>query len=248
MNLLRTDIAGTNQPCGNFIPPQFPNLRKYVTEIAYQQQDPPGETERQFKNRIYNNLIVMHQRDTQAHHIRIHGKYPHTIWNTVWTNVQQAPVSLNVIATWYLVIHDVISNNSRLHRINLAESPNCTPCGTEDTTHHRLIGCQEAQVIWNATCTMLANITRTGRWNIPQHWIIRPDFQLWPIQKHQAVTWIQSHHILYILHARDRISMIEYLDFMRRARWKLYRAKQSPRPTGNYVLVLDDITRPAGRI
>jgi hypothetical protein len=36
------------------------------------------------------------------------------------------------------------------------------------------------------------------------------------------------------------MSMVDYLDFMRRARWKLYRAGPQPRPTGNYLMVLDD--------
>jgi hypothetical protein len=36
------------------------------------------------------------------------------------------------------------------------------------------------------------------------------------------------------------MSMIEYFDFLKRARWKLYRAVPRPRPTGNYLMVLDD--------
>jgi hypothetical protein len=146
--------------------------------MAYMQQEPPVETELQFKNRIYTTLATLLRSDTPLRQIRIQEKYPHAQWKTVWTNVHQAPVSANVKVTWCLVIHDVLPNNDRLHHIHLTTSPNCTSCGTHDTTLHRHIGCQEAQVIWNTTCTMLANITRTSHRNIPEHWIIRPDFQL----------------------------------------------------------------------
>jgi hypothetical protein len=129
MHALRTDEARINPPGNNLIPPQFPHLRKYANDMAYLQPETPGETERQFKHRVYATLATMHRRNTPVRHIRIHEKSPKTPWRTVWKNVQQAPISSNVKAKLYLVIHDVIPNNDRLHSIHLTASPNCSSCG-----------------------------------------------------------------------------------------------------------------------
>jgi hypothetical protein len=240
MDLFQIDTAAKNPPHVNGIPRPFLYFRQYAATMAYQQPAPPSETPRQLKKRLYANILTMHRRDTPTHHVRIHEKHPHAKWRRVWTNVHHAHTSAHIKAAWYLVIHDVITNNSRLHTIRLTDSPNCTHCGREDTTHHKLTECTETRVIWNVTRTAIASIMRTSGRNVPSHWATRPDFKLWPNQKHQAVVWILAHHMQYVLRTRSHMSMVDYLDFMRRARWKLYRAGPQPRPTGNYLMVLDD--------
>jgi hypothetical protein len=155
----------------------------------------------------------MLRHDTPSNPIRIHEKYPQAHLNTVWKNLHQAPISDELKATWYQVIHDVIPNNSRLHRIHLTDSPNCAHCGKEDTTDHRLVEFREAPVIWNMTRTMVGSIMRTDGRHIPTRWTVRPDFHLWKNQKRQAVVWLIAHHVQYVVTAHCCMSMIEYLDF-----------------------------------
>jgi hypothetical protein len=57
----------------------------------------------------------------------------------------------NIKATWFLVIHDLLPTNERLHRINLTETSRCKAYGAEDTRLHRLIECQRGKAVWDET-------------------------------------------------------------------------------------------------
>jgi len=74
--------------------------------------------------------------------------------------------------------------------------------------------------------------------NIQQVWTIRPDFQHWPPQRQSAVLWIMAHIVQYRLLTQRRTSLLDYVDFMRRARWK-YQNASKPRVTGRYLDVID---------
>jgi len=44
---------------------------------------------------------------------------------------------------WYIVIHDIVPTNERLHAIRLVESDRCRHCGRRDTLVHGLTECNE---------------------------------------------------------------------------------------------------------
>jgi len=52
-------------------------------------------------------------------------------------------------SAWYMVIHDIIPTNVKLHRIRLMDTRNCTQCGRQHTMLHRLNERGERQKIWS---------------------------------------------------------------------------------------------------
>ena len=65
-----------------------------------------------------------------------------------------------------------------------------------------------------------------------------PAFQYWPPQTQAALLCIISHLVYYRLQSRRRLSLREFMDFMRRARWKAH-SQSCKRPnTGRYLDLL----------
>jgi hypothetical protein len=157
----------------------------------------------------------------------------------VWKNLHDSPISDALKSTWYYVIHFIIPTRTHLAEIKLVDTPQCPTCGDIDTMEHRIRECGEAPVIWNTTRPMLAYILRTDRRNVPTTWPLCPDFRLWPQQKIAAVLWILAQLVHYHTQLRSHLSLNDYINFLRRARWKLYQAVRRPRPTGNYLDVID---------
>jgi hypothetical protein len=69
-------------------------------------------------------------------------------------------------------------------------------------------------------------------------WITLPDFDIRPTQKHNATVWIIGHTIGY-MYDNSALTMKDFLDFMRRARWKAYREKNKYINCGKYLDVID---------
>ena len=57
---------------------------------------------------------------------------------------------------------------------------------------------------------------------IPTEWLLRPTLKLWPPQRHRAVLWTLANFVEYRLHQRRTLTLQDYLDFLRRAKWKIY--------------------------
>jgi hypothetical protein len=74
--------------------------------------------------------------------MRVVMRYPSVEWDRVWIDLHTTWISENIKAMWFLVIHDLLPTNKRLHRINLTETLRCKVCGAVDTRLHRLIECQ----------------------------------------------------------------------------------------------------------
>ena len=82
---------------------------------------------------------------------------------------------------------------------------------------HKLTECWQGPVIWTWTNKLLAYILRVDHRQIPQAWTIRPDFHHWPLQRQSAVLWILAHIIHYRLLTQRRLSLLDYVDFLRQA-------------------------------
>jgi hypothetical protein len=212
--------------------------------MAYIEPRSQGETPDQYRRRIYARLVTILSRETPAHPLRIQQNQPTANWDNIWRNLHEAPIDTAGKTAWYFAVHDIMPTNARLHRIRLADTTACAQCGREDTVLHRITGCGETAIIWNHTRTILGLILRTDNRHIPATWTIRPDFLHDPQQKREAILWMLAHHVAYTLRARRRLSLVDYMDFLRRARWKLYQTTKRPRITGNYLTMLDDIPTP----
>jgi hypothetical protein len=73
--------------------------------------------------------------------------------------------------------------------------------------------------------------------HIPEEWLLRPDFQLWPPQRHRAVLWMLAH--MAVFRTARELTQHDYHDFLRRARWKITSVPARKALVGNYLSILD---------
>ena len=92
--------------------------------------------------------------------------------------------------------------------------------------------CGEGLVTWNWTRMKLGMVLRVNPNNIPKNWTIRPTFTFWPPQRHAAILWILANLVLYRLQTHRRLSLSDFMDFLRRSRWKSRPRAATVSPTG----------------
>jgi hypothetical protein len=148
-------------------------------------------------------------------------KYPATSWEKVWKNLHTVEASDIVISTWYQAIHDILPTNERLATIRLTDTTFCAKCRKADSLQHRIVECGEGLVIWHWTRTRIAAVLQRDPRSIPAEWTVRPDVQTWPPQKQKAIIWYLAHLVAYRLQSQRRLSILDYMGFLRRARWRL---------------------------
>jgi hypothetical protein len=129
--------------------------------------------------------------------MRVEKLWPGTNWNRVWKNLWAAPVPDDIKNSWYHVIHDILPTNERLHNIRIAQTDLCSICNHKDTLQYRMIECGEGRDQWKWTRGRLAIILRTDTCWLPDDWLYRPQFQIWPPQRHRAVLWILAHFVAF---------------------------------------------------
>jgi hypothetical protein len=92
--------------------------------------------------------------------------------------------------------------------------------------------------MWNWTRARVAALLRVHPKYILEEWTLRSTFHYWPTQKQAAIIWIMAHLVAYRLQTQRRLTLSDYMDFMKRARWKVYH-RTTRRPTvGRYLDVL----------
>jgi len=82
-------------------------------------------------------------------------------------------------------------------------------------------------------------LMRTSPARIPSEWLIRPQFHLWPAQRHRAVPWIIARYINFRMQHPCTLTKQELMDYMRRARWKTYRRPNRAQLVANFLKILD---------
>jgi hypothetical protein len=122
-----------------------------------------GETPKSFRKRVYNTMYILNRAGREQKEMRVVEPNPETDWKRVWTNLHNAWTAETITAVWYAVIHDLVLTNVRLHKIRLADTPDCKECGIVDTLSHRLTECDEGKNIWEGTRQRIALIMRQYR-------------------------------------------------------------------------------------
>lgn len=227
-----------NPPNLSGIPMKYEYLRCYVRESAYLPVATWEQSTRCIKKHLYNNIRTFGNRTRSIPVSRIQRTYPNVQWAVVWRNISQAWVDEDVRSTWYEVVNDLIATNVRLHKIRIAATEQCQHCGEKDTLQHRLTECGDTKQIWTWTRARMSWFLRTDQRWIPEDWIWAPSYQVWPPQRHNAISWILGNMTYYVIKNRKTISMVDYLDYMQRSRWKTYQRKKRATKLGNYLEVL----------
>jgi hypothetical protein len=84
----------------------------------------------------------------------------------------------------------------------------------------------------------IAAILRTESRHIPSEWPLHSTCGIWPSTRRRAVLWILAHFVFFRATQRARLTLLDYADFMRRARWKTHGVPQRARFIANYLVVL----------
>jgi hypothetical protein len=165
---------------------------------------PPVQEERlrTFKRRVYSTMRTISVAENVPRLMRITQIRPSKEWTLVWKILHAASVSEEARTTWYFVIHDIVPPNECLHKIRLADSNLCRHCERQDSLEHRLAECGEGTAISKWTKERIAWLLRTDPRRITADWILRPQFQLWPPQRHQEVLWTLTDLVLYQMQKR----------------------------------------------
>jgi hypothetical protein len=156
--------------------------------MAYVDQPNQAERKKVYTQRIYGVLRSMGVAGSTPRGMRIVMRYSTVEWDRVWINLHKTRASDNIKAMWFLVIHDFLPTNERVHRINLTETSRCKVCGEKDTRLHRLIECQEGRaVLEDKTRRKLTLILRASLAHIQSDWVLIPQFNIWPPKRHGTV-------------------------------------------------------------
>ena len=85
----------------------------------------------------------------------------------------------------------------------------------------------------------LAIMLRTDlRW-IPEEWLLRPHFILWPPQRQRAVLWALAQFVMFISQLEQNLTFQDYIDFLRRSKYTFYRKRNRITEVGNYLCILE---------
>jgi hypothetical protein len=234
-------INGTprNPPHAHRLPTAVYHLQQYAIDMAYVTPQLPTETRKLYKRRIYDTLLQLTYNTNKTCDLRIVRKYPESDWKRIWKNLHSGGLSLSLRSTWYAAINDIVPNNDRLADIQVTATNTCSSCGQDDSIQHRITDCGEGPLQWNWTRHKLGIILRMDPKFIPKEWTTRPAFHLWPPKRQAVVIWILAHLVFYCLQTDRRLSLRDYMDFLKRSRWKISHRTGTCPYTGRYLEVLD---------
>ena len=140
-----------------------------------------------------------------------------------------------------MVLHDLLPTNTRLYRITLVETVDCTLCA--DTTIHRLTECGVGKKYGNGPVYGWRRYTERTEDAFP--WLAPgTGFRLWP---HLATLWILANLLFHLVHNRRTMTAEDYNDFLRKVRWKNYQEKKRCETVGNYLQIQDSAEPPPQR-
>jgi hypothetical protein len=68
--------------------------------------------------------------------------------------------------------------------------------------------------------------------------LLQPDFNFYPPQRQRAVIWLMGHTVYYVITSQDMMSLEDYVEFLKRTRWKTYNKKGGRQIFGNNLTVI----------
>ena len=104
---------------------------------------------------------------------------------------------------------------------------------------HHLVECGKGEQTWQWASSRIARMLRTSPENIPREWLTRPVFQLWPTQRQRAVLWILALFVNFRLQKQRTLTAQDLVDFMRRAKWKVYIQTNRHKLVANFLTVIE---------
>ena len=69
-------------------------------------------------------------------------------WEMVWKRLQYSVLDQASREIHFLILHNIIANKDRMHRFNMAASPNCFSCGVVQDNVHLFCECVSVKEAW----------------------------------------------------------------------------------------------------
>ena len=186
----------TNPPNIRVIPRTLEYLRIYFHELVYMEPQMQAGIGRAFKRRVYYSLWTVSTAENNTREVRVMQLQSAIDLSLVWCSLHNVGLPDGGRSAWYIAIHDIIRTSMNLHRIRLMDTVliegGRTPC------HIASQNVGVIQKIWEWTRTRRARLRWTDPRRIPTKWLLRPCFQLWPRQRHQAILWFLE-NIFYVV-------------------------------------------------
>ena len=129
----------------------------------------------------------------------------------------------------------------QLYRIKITQSTSCQRCTMADTLQHRLTECGEGRRIWQYTKTQIILILRTIPSRIPDEWILRPQFNIRPKKRNNAILWMIANVVIFRSQQHTPLTLQDFIDFLLRTRWKLLNQKRGRNLVGKYLTVIGKV-------
>jgi hypothetical protein len=95
------------------------------------------------------------------------------------------------------VIHDIVPTNERLRHIKMAPTDACRSCALKDARQRRLTFRGGGRDIWAYAKALMTRMLRATPTQIPDDWILRPQFQLWPPKRRNVILWVLANVVLF---------------------------------------------------
>jgi hypothetical protein len=206
-------------------------------DMAYVPPYAAAETRKAFKRRVYDVLVHMEAVKHNSPELRIVRKFTGIPWGRIWKNLHASTVPDTVKSEWFAAVRDIVPTTDRLAANHLKDSSSCSRCGEPDSIQHKINECGEGRLIWIWTRARLGMILLMDPRHIPPDRTIRPAFPYYPPQRQTALLWIVAHLVYYRLQSSRRLSLMDFIDFLRRARWMAYYWQIRP-TTGRYLDLL----------
>jgi hypothetical protein len=211
-----------NLPHVQRIPKSLEYFPIYALGMAYVEHPQQTEAPLAFRRKLYETLRTTKLTTNKPIDVRIVLFYPTTDWDRIWSNLHATCAADAIKANWLRVIHVFLPTNERLYTIHLTDSVLCSKLGERYTIMHKITECGEGRVIWEWTRKLVAWILRMDPVCTPHEWTRRPQFHIWPPRRNRVVIWIIAQMVFYRVHEIRTPSALEYLEFLRRVRWKAY--------------------------
>jgi hypothetical protein len=228
-----------NPPNRTVTHPQLKYMCLIETESAYMDQQERGEGTTAFRKQTYRNMAALTRNPLAPTDIRVTKMWPSYDWKAIWEILHSAPISKSEKGDWFHNVHDLCQTNERLHKIHLSTTDKCRHCGRTDSLQHRMTECREGRRSWEWTKNKMASFLHMDPRRIPDDWMTRSQFKFWPPKRHRAILWFVAHVALYRGKNGHDLKHVDYMDFLRRSRWKLYQRHNRTDLVGNYLSIID---------
>ena len=99
--------------------------------------------------------------------------------------------------------------------------------------------CGNRREIWHWTRRRVAQILNTTPDHITDEWPTCPQYMLRPQQQNRAVSWMLAILVTSCTQSQRELTLQEYIDILKRSRWKLSTKVTQGRGVGSVLKILD---------